>query len=864
MYARKDERLRGELDTHMAVLRGEGVISLWHDRMILPGQEWHNVITENLKASRVFLLLVSPDFLASDYIQNTEMDYALKMHDEGQGVVIPIILRKCQWNRTRLKHLQALPKDGKPITLWSDRDTAWTDVAEGIRRLVDDLRAKYTVVGELLRPIPPVADGGDSSSDGDSSPGIPTPSLASGVTNLAIKSLHQLRAPVADFVGRESEIDQVVQALSIAAKSGVAAISGARGMGGIGKSELAYAVAQRLLDTFPDAQLLLELRGAGDNPFTAEQALQTVIRAFEPLAQLPSDLTVLGSLYRSLLSGKRVLVLADDARDAEQVEALLPPSGCALLLTSRQHFPLPGMETVDLGTLPQAEAEKLLLEICPDIGSAAPRMAQLCGRLPLALRISAGLCANSAMNIERQLDALEGEKTRLALLRDPDKPNDPTKSVEASFQLSYASLDEPMQKVLCQLSVFPASFDMDAASAVVVVPGAGAQGTPATSATSLPLDERLALLFRRSLLEWDRPTRRYTLHDLVRDFALARLVAQPQVEDVDAVRLRHAQHYATVAAHAHKLYKKGGEDLLLGLRLFDMERANIDAGWGWAREHTERSGGGSRSQEVANILVDYAFSTTYVGDLRYDKRKERIPQFEAALDAARSLSRRGAEGAALGTLGLAYADLGEMRTAIQYHEQYLEIAREIGDRRGEGNALGNLGTAYSALGEIPRAIQFHEQALKVSRATGDRRGEGSDLGNLGLAYAALGEMRTAIQYLEQRLEIAREIGDRRGEGNALSNLGTAYSDLREMRTAIQYSERSLEIARKIGDRQVEAFASWNLGILLMEKGDLARAIELQQVTVDYEREIGHVDAEKDAARVEELRKELVERSSMES
>jgi tetratricopeptide (TPR) repeat protein len=679
----------------------------------------------------------------------------------------------------------------------------------------------------------------------------------------AITNLHQLRAPVADFVGRESEIDQLVQALSMAATSGVAAISGARGMGGIGKSELAFAVAQRLIDTFPDAQILLELRGAGDNPLTAEQALQTAIRAFEPVAQLPSDLTVLGPLYRSLLSGKRVLVLADDARDAKQVEALLPPPGCALLLTSRQHFPLPGMETVDLGILPQPEAEKLLLEICPDIGPAAHRMAQLCGRLPLALRLSAGLCANSAMSVERQLEALE--KTRLALLRDPDNPNDPTKSVEASFQLSYASLDEPVQQVLCQLSVFPASFDMDAANAVVEVSGAG-EGTTTTSATPLPLEDMLALLFRRSLLEWDRHTGRYTLHDLVRDFAVTRLVIHPQIEDAADIRMRHAQHYVTVAAHADELYEKGGEELFLGLRLFDVERANIDAGWGWAREHagrSERSAAGSTSQEVASLLVGYAFATAYVGHLRYDKRRERIPQFEAALEAARRLNRRGSEGSALGTLGLAYAELGETRTAIEYHEQYLEIAREIGDRQGKGNALGNLGNAYTELGETHTAIEYYEQTMEIAREIEDRRGEGNALGNLGSVYYYLGEARTAIEYHEQRLEIVREIGDRQGEGQALGNLGNAYAALGETHTAIEYYEERLEIAREIGDLRGKAFASWNLGVLLTENGDLARAIELQQVRVDYEREIGHVDAEKHAARVEELRKELAESSSME-
>jgi tetratricopeptide (TPR) repeat protein len=698
----------------------------------------------------------------------------------------------------------------------------------------------------------------------------------------SIRSLYQLPPPVSDFVGRELEIEQLGQALTKGTESGEAAICGIRGLGGVGKTQLALAVAQHVKDSFPDAQLLIELRGASDNSLTPEQALQTIIRAFEPLAQLQADLTGLRASYLTLLNGKRVLVMADDAHDRKQVETLLPPPGCAMLLTSRQRFNLPGMETLDLEILPAPEAEKLLWEIYPAIGPAAPRMAQLCGRLPLALRLYASMCANSTMSIEYHLKALESEKARLALLRDPD---DPKTSVEASIGLSYDALDLPVQQVLCQLSIFPSSFHMSAASAVVEVPGVpGAEDQEATTKPRT-VEEMLDLLYRRSLLDWDRQIARYSLHDLVRVFALTRL------EGEDAVRMRYAQHYARVAALVGNLYVKDREGVLLGLRLFDEERANIDAGWNWAREQT-----GSTSPEVDELLLDYANGTAYVGDLRYDKRRERIPQIEAAVGAARRLNRkeqegnslgnlglayinlgeirkaiqyydqriklaheigdRQGEGIALGNLGLAYANLGETRKAIQYYDQYLEIAHEIGDRRGEGIVLGNLGTAYKVLGETRKAIQYYEQNLEIAREIGDRQGEGDAMGSLGNAYRTLGETDKAIQYYEQTLEIAREIGDRHNEGSTLGNLGLTYATLGETRKAIQYYEQNLEIARKIGYRQVEAIASWNLGMLLAEEGNLARVVELTQVRVDYEREIGHVDAERHAAIVAELRKKL--------
>jgi tetratricopeptide (TPR) repeat protein len=637
-----------------------------------------------------------------------------------------------------------------------------------------------------------------------------------------VQSLHQLRAPVADFVGREAEIGNLMQAISDAASSNAVAISGARGLGGMGKTQLALAVAQRLKDTFPDAQLLVELRGAGSNPLTPEQALQTIIRAFAPTAHLPDTLEALRSTYLSLLDGKRVLILADDARDEEQVEPLLPPPGCALLLTSRRRFPLPGMQTLDLEVLSQEEAEGLLLKIAPRIGSAASRMAELCGCLPLALRLSAGICANSTISIERHLKALEAE-TRLAYMRDR---NDPNISVEASLKLSYDALDPQAQQVLCQLSVFPSSFDMLAAKEAVQAPGAGAEGQ-GTDAGQGTLEEMLDLLYSRSLLEWAEQTERYSLHDLVRVFGLG------QLEGEEAVRLRHAQHYARVAYATNELYKRGGEKMLLGLKLFDQERANIDVGWNWAREKTAGT-----FHEIDDLLLAYAGATAYVGDLRYDKRHERIPQLEAALGAAQRLNHRGAESMAMGNLGLAYADLGEPRKAIQHYEQHLQIAREIGDRRGEGSTLGNLGNAYADLGEPRKAIQHYEQHLQIAREIGDRLGEGNALGSLGLAYANLGEPRKAIQHYEQHLQIAREIGDRRGEGSTLGNLGLAYADLGEPHKAIQHYEQRLQIAREIGDRLGEGNALGSLGLAYADLGEPRKAVEYYEQVLQIAREIG--------------------------
>ncbi len=230
-----------------------------------------------------------------------------------------------------------------------------------------------------------------------------------------------------------------------------------------------------------------------------------------------------------------------------------------------------------------------------------------------------------------------------------------------------------------------------------------------------------------------------------------------------------------------------------------------------------------------------------------------IELYEQRLEIAREFGDRRGEVNGLSNLGSAFTSLGSPRRAIELHEQALAIAREIGDRRGQGSSLGHLGIAYAEMRSPRRAIEFHQQQLEIAREIGDRSGEGSALGSLGNAYADLGKSRVAVNFYEQRLEIAQEIGDRQGQGHALGNLGIVYAELGESRRAIEYYEQRLEIAREIGDRSGEALGSWRLGMQYEKQGDFKQAVKLMMVTVDYRRKVGHPDAEKDAARVDEIR-----------
>jgi tetratricopeptide (TPR) repeat protein len=652
---------------------------------------------------------------------------------------------------------------------------------------------------------------------------IPAQLPAAALSPLAPR--HQLRAPVQDFVGRAAELASARAALLQAAEScSAVAIIGVQGMGGIGKTELVYKVAQHMRHAFPDAQIVLTLRGTSSAPLAPEQALQKVIGAFLPEAKLPNDLFALQSLYRSQLDNKRVLILADDAASAAQVEPLLPPSGSALLVTSRVRFTLPAMTTIDLEQLSPAEAVHLLRTICPRLGEEqAAGLARACGYLPLALRISASLLRSTpALAVADYLIGLTDERQRLAHLRDPEEPQ---RDVAAILSLSYAQLDNAAQAVFRQLAVFVADFAISLAQAVVRAP----QGGDVTT--------MLYQLQRRNLALYDAERGRWRLHDLVRDLARQRLEA---AEEAEAVQWRYARAVVALAEQIQEQYLIGGEQAALALSAFDLERAHIDAARRWAQQHTE-------TPEGNQLLLDAAQATASIGELRYDRMHDSIPLWDGVRVAARRLGDRTKEGRALNNLGDAYACLGEPSTALPYFKQALAIARELGHRPGEVIVLKNLGDAYVALGEPSTALPYLDQALAIAREAGDRRGESLVLYTMGLAHTGMGDTRCAITCCEAALTILQEIGDRRKEGYAVSYLARAQALQGDMEHARATGTRAFAILRAIGDRLGEAECQWLVGLALVQQGEREDGLPLLRAAIAYERKTGHAKAARHAA-----------------
>ena len=142
-YSHEDEELKKRLETHLALLTNRGIIKGWHDRLINPGTEWEGQINQYLESAHIILLLISPDFLASKYCYAKEMKRAIERHEAGEATVIPIILRAVDWKDAPFSHLQALPKNARAVTSWPNQDEAFADIAQGIRKVAEELAGKF-------------------------------------------------------------------------------------------------------------------------------------------------------------------------------------------------------------------------------------------------------------------------------------------------------------------------------------------------------------------------------------------------------------------------------------------------------------------------------------------------------------------------------------------------------------------------------------------------------------------------------------------------------------------------------------------------------------------------------------------------
>jgi tetratricopeptide (TPR) repeat protein len=578
-------------------------------------------------------------------------------------------------------------------------------------------------------------------------------------------SLHQVPQPPPAFTGRQEELDELATAI----RERNVVISGPVG---VGKTALALRLADQLAHDYPDGQVFVDLQET-PSPVPPARAIGRVIHALYPDQRLPASAAERAQLYRWLLHDKRMLVLIDGAEDVEQVQALVPPASCRLLITSRQRLPLPRMHTLDAGPLSEEEARRLLHDITPDVGSEGTEaIAELCGHLPLALKLSASALADSSLAWNGFADLLWQRCQRL----DP---------VNASLSVSYDLLDAELQRLWARLGVFSIPFDLGAATAVCDL-------TPDTTL------EGLDQLVGRGMVAWRETTERYRLRDLARAMAYHKL---QEIEDIRPVHRRAASYIE--------------EELKAKRFLTPAEMMEAVDQW-------ERGEAWKRFADATNELIKDLYARGYFEEIE--------TRLERALTAVREhLDAPELESSVLHSLGITLMGQEERERAIDIYQQSIEISEGAGDLKSKAMTRANLAGIYLAREDHDRAIEVYRQAIETLEREEERTHRVMQIHlSPGTAYASKGDLDRAMEIYHESIEFLENQGDLYGLARAWGSLADLYERQEAWDRAIACYQEIREASERVGDIY-RVIQMWNrLGHAYAHKGSWDEAVEALQ------------------------------------
>lgn len=639
----------------------------------------------------------------------------------------------------------------------------------------------------------------------------------------------QLPPAVRDFAGRDHQL-AALDALLAADAEGLptaTVISALDGTAGVGKTALAVEWAHRVEHRFGDGTLYANLRGYGPSaPVDPNLVLTSFLQVFgvredrippEPDAQL--------GLYRSVLAGRRVLILLDNASTSEQVRPLLPgAAGCLVLVTSRAR--LTGLvvaeaaSQVTLGLFTQDEAKTLLRSILgPERVDAEPGavadLVAVCARLPLALRIAATRVATRpGISIADVVTDIIDDRSRLDVL---SSDGDERSAVKSVFDWSYTQLPEQRAHLFRRLGLHPGvEFGVPAAAVVAGIDDIAAY-------------RQLEALADAHLVE-AIGARRYRCHDLLHAYAAYRAERDCTPEDRNAATARLFAWYARTAQAADRLVFPGLATLDVTLApVGEIELSDRRSALAWL--HTERANL-QEVQRAAHRRQAYDVVVSLAANARFLSLRERAlwsGRWDAetlGLQAARASRNLPAEVFLLGFRGDTLAGLARLDEAETDFGRQLALARELRDEIGERVAVVGLGQVRLLQERYPEALDYYGKALSLARKTGGGRPEAVVECNLSRINLKLGRYDVALVHAERELQLRRGSGDRVGEAYALCDVAAARQAMDDHDGALESAAQSIALYRDLeGTGAYLALALETAASSHEQRGDRLAAVE---------------------------------------
>ncbi|HEV2799655.1 MAG TPA: tetratricopeptide repeat protein [Pyrinomonadaceae bacterium] len=829
-YSHRDEDLRKELDKHIKILERRGVIAVWNDRKIEPGEEWNGEIDKHLESADVILLLISADFIASDFCYGIEMTRALERHDAGEACVIPIFIRPVNWKGAPFGKLQALPTDAKPVTSWSDHDEAFVIVSEGIQRAVESLIAN--------RRIHTTATGGTDTRP--TSPFIP-------------------RSPVFGFVRRrDTDGRDIVERLKETLAPGKNNLVTLSGPGGIGKTTLAAEGARSLEAEFGSRIIWSSAEKRSD--FTLATLLDDIatqtnnvnLRTLAPEAK--------EAAVRTLVADPPTVVVLDNCEtittaEQKRIEEWFVTAPCSALFTSRPQINV--TLNIRVAAMSQEEAREFLQKLVgqtqdPEIFSDEVRQ-----------RIYETADANPYVMqwVIAQIDMAQQPNAVLEDLAH-GKGDAAQRVFDRSFNLPR--LGDDGRATLLALSLFVPSASRSALAEV-----AGFDNDEER------VKEAIKNLRALWLIKGIAENSRFTIEGLTRSLTKSRLAKEASADDFRRRFIAHFLPYAE--AHAKPTPEDFAaleaekdnilsamdvafnlKDLLSVTRLMDVVGRLLRMRGYW----DEAIRRGQQSLESAQELGDEAGVAIFAHNMAitFQSRgelEEARRLYNVSLDINKKLSNQRGIADTLNNLALIAQDRGELKEAWQLYNDSIDINRKVGNQSGIAVTLHQLATLAQEQGELEKARQLYNESLDIEKTLSNQSGISGTLHNLAVIAQAQGEPEEARRLYNESLIITERLGDQSGISITLHELGRLAHVQGELEEAQRFYNESLGIKKTLGDQRGIAITLQALATLAWQQRELIHATRLFREALSIFEKLGSPYAE----RVREDLKRLEDESS---